>query len=111
TQPVHGRRPGTIGDHPMSYDALPMDQWPAGIPQASVSANKNALRLEAFLRPCLGVANDETGSDVDGDVYLVGSTPVGAFASFSEHDIALARVDDVGTSWHGFTPFAGARQV
>jgi hypothetical protein len=95
----------------MSSNSLPLDQWPAGIPQASVPANQNALRLEAFLRPCLGVANDETGSDVDGDVWLVGDTPAGAFAAFAEHDIALARVDDDGTSWHGFTPFTGARLV
>jgi hypothetical protein len=95
----------------MTTPAAPLRQWPAGIPQASPAANENALRLEAFLRPCLGVANDESGTDTDGDVWIVGDTPVNAFAGFTENDIVLARVTDAGTSWHGWAPFTGARLV
>jgi hypothetical protein len=102
----------------MSEPILPLRQWPAGIPQSSVPANDNALRLEALFRPCLGVANDETGSDVDGDVWLVGDTPAGAFSAFDENDIALCRVDGGGASWYAWAPVdelplivAGVRKV
>src|SRR5690606_9079109 len=91
----------------MSDPISPLRQWPAGIQQASVPANDNALRLEAILRPCLGVANDASGSDADGDVWLVGDTPAGAFASFSENDIALYQF----ASWYAWAPFVGARLV
>lgn len=97
----------------MSEPILPLLQWPAGIQQASVPANDNALRLEALSRPCLGVANDATGSDADGDVWIVGDTPTGAFAGFDEHDIALYHVDQVTAvgGWHAWAPVPGLRIV
>lgn len=97
----------------MSDPILPLLQWPAGIQQASVPANDNALRLEALSRPCLGVANDEAGSDSDGDVWIVGYTPTGAFAAFDEHDIALYHVDQVTAAegWHAWAPVEGLRIV
>lgn len=97
----------------MSEPILPLLQWPAGIQQASVPANDNALRLEALSRPCLGVANDATGSDADGDVWIVGDTPAGAFAGFDEHDIALYHVDQVTAvgGWHAWAPVPGLRIV
>jgi hypothetical protein len=97
----------------MSEPILPLLQWPAGIQQASVPANDNALRLEALSRPCLGVANDATGSDADGDVWIVGNTPAGAFAGFDEHDIALYHVDQVTAvgGWHAWAPVPGLRIV
>lgn len=97
----------------MSEPILPLLQWPAGIQQASVPANDNALRLEALSRPCLGVANDEAGGDSDGDVWIVGDTPAGAFAGFDEHDIALYHVDQVTAvgGWHAWAPVDGLRLV
>lgn len=93
----------------MSESILPLRQWPAGIPQASVPANDNALRLEALSRPCRGIEND-VSTPADGDVYLVGSTPTGDFASFDENDIALARVDDLdNVSWYAWAPVDGVR--
>lgn len=91
----------------MSEPILPLRQWPAGIQQASVPANDNALRLEALSRPTLGVANDETGSDADGDVWIVGDTPAGAFAAFDENDIALYHEE----SWYAWAPVDGLRLV
>lgn len=91
----------------MSEPILPLRQWPAGIQQASVPANDNALRLEALSRPTLGVANDETGSDQDGDVWIVGDTPAGAFAAFDENDIALYHEE----SWYAWAPVDGLRVV
>ena len=91
----------------MSDPIFPLRQWPAGIQQASVPANDNALRLEALSRPCLGVANDASGSDAEGDVWLVGDTPAGAFDSFDENDIALFREG----SWYAWAPVDGLRLV
>lgn len=94
----------------MSLPILPLQQWPARIPQASVPANDNALRLEALSRSCLGVANDESGTDADGDVWLVGSAPSGAFSAFDENDIALARLEpDDSVSWSAWAPVDGVR--
>ena len=96
----------------MSEPILPLRQWPSGIQQASVPANDNALRLEALSRPCLGVANDESAPN-DGDVWIVGNTPTGAFAGFDEHDIALYHVDQVtaAVGWHAWAPVEGLRLV
>lgn len=90
----------------MSEPILPLRQWPAGIQQASVPANDNALRLEALSRPCLGVANDESSPN-NGDVYIVGDTPAGAFSAFDEHDIALFQLG----SWYAWEPVDGLRLV
>lgn len=91
----------------MSEPILPKRQWPAGIQQASVPANDNALRDEAMERPCIGVANDASGSDVNGDLWIVGDTPAGAFASFAENDVALYQFD----SWYAWAPTDGLRLV
>lgn len=91
----------------MSDAILPKRQWPAGIQQASVPANDNALRDEALSRPCLGVANDASGTDADGDVWIVGDTPAGAFANYDENDIAL-RYEGAWTAW---APVDGLRLV
>lgn len=86
----------------MSEPILPLRQWPSGIQQASVPANDNALRLEALSRPCLGVANDESAPN-DGDVWIVGSAPTGAYAAFDENDIALYQFG----SWFAWAPVDG----
>lgn len=93
----------------MSTPIFPARQWPASIPQASVPANDNALRLEAIFRPFLGVANDETGTDADGDAWLVGDTPAGAFSAFEENDIALFRVIDTVPGWYAWAPIDGLK--
>jgi hypothetical protein len=97
----------------MSEPILPLRQWPAGIQQASVPANDNALRVEALSRPVLGVADDAAGGDIDGDVWLVGDTPTGEFSAFDENDIALYHVDPVSSvgGWHAWAPVEGLRVV
>lgn len=89
----------------MSEPILPLRQWPAGIQQASVPANDNALRNEALSMGAIGVANDES-SPSDGDVYIVGSAPAGAYANFDENDIALYR-----GGWHAWAPVNGLRLI
>lgn len=93
----------------MSDPILPLQSWPEGIAQASVPANDNALRLEAMSRPCLGTSNNPS-TPTDGDVWIVGDTPTGVFASFDENDIALARVDEEdNVSWYAWAPVPGLR--
>lgn len=86
----------------MSDPILPLRVWPEGIFQARVPANDNALRVEAMSRPCLGVANDESSPE-NGDAWLVGSAPTGAFALFDENDIALYQ----NLSWYAWAPVDG----
>lgn len=91
----------------MSLPILPKRVWPAGIQQASVPANDNSLRDEAMERPCLGVANDASGSDANGDLWIVGDTPAGAFATFEENDVALYQFE----SWYAWAPTDGLRLI
>ena len=91
----------------MSDPILPLRQWPAGIQQASVPANDNALREEAMKRPCLGFANDASGTDADGDLWIVDSAPTGAFSTFEENDIALRQQ----SSWTAWAPTDGLRLI
>jgi hypothetical protein len=91
----------------MSEDSLPLEQWPAGIQQASVPANENALRVQALLSRALSVENDAPGTEYNGAVYIVGDTPAGAFAAFAEHDIALYEYD----SWYAWSPVLGTSMV
>lgn len=92
----------------MSDPIFPLQEWPEGIAQASVPANENALRNEALRRPCLGVSNNVSTPN-DGDLYIVGSAPTGSFATFTENDLAFARVSVDGTSWHHWAPTDGLR--
>lgn len=89
----------------MSEPILPLAVWQSGTNENSLPANDNALRLEALSRPVLGVSNNPTG--VDGDVYLVGSAPTGAFATFDEDDIAIYR----SGNWCAWAPVNGLRVV
>lgn len=91
----------------MSTEILQLRVWLENTMQNSIPANDNSLRLEALLRPCLGVANDETGTDEQGDVWIVGDIPAGAFASFSENDIAIRKMD----TWYAWAPVEGLRLV
>ena len=91
----------------MSTPILPLDVWKEGTLQNDIPANDNALRVEALSRPCLGVANNAAGGDAEGDVWIVGDTPTGAFASFSENDIAIRKMD----TWYAWAPVEGLRLV
>jgi uncharacterized protein DUF2793 len=87
----------------MSDPILPLAVWASGTNQNSIPANDNALRVESLSRPCLGVANDAAGGDAEGDVWIVGSAPTGAFATFDEDDIAIFD----GTGWKAWAPVEG----
>ncbi len=91
----------------MSIEIVPLRVWQENTLQNHIPANDNALRQEVMVRPCLGVANDEAGGDQDGDVWIVGDTPTGAFASFDENDVAMLRQGN----WYAWKPFEGMRLV
>lgn len=94
----------------MSVPILPLAVWQSGTNENSIPANDNALRLEALLRPCLGVSNNPA-SPLDGDVYLVGAVPTGDFADFDTNDIAIYReVSDSG-SWYAWAPVEGLPMI
>lgn len=91
----------------MSDPILPLAPIAEGTTQIDIEANDNFLRLEALSRPCLGIADDAAGGDTQGDVWIVGDTPTGAFATFDEDDIAI--FDGIG--WHAWVPVEGLRLV
>ena len=53
----------------------------------------------------LGVENAPGGGESDGDCYIVGASPSGDFATFSEHDFAML----IGGAWVAVTPETGWR--
>lgn len=87
----------------MSTPILPFAVWQAGTNQNSIPANDNSLRNQILNGYVIGVANDEAGGDSDGDIYIVGSSPSGVFASFDEHDLAIY----AGGTWYAFAPVEG----
>ena len=87
----------------MSTPIIPFAVWASGTNQNSIPANDNSLRNQILNGLVIGVENDAPGGDADGDIYIVGDTPAGAFASFDEHDLVIY---DSGT-WYAFAPVAG----
>lgn len=86
----------------------------AGLPELAASQAQphipvnSALRLiDALMQlSVLDIAvNAPVGGEVDGDSYLVGDTPAGAFSEFAESDIAVR----IGGGWTAVTPKAGWR--
>lgn len=86
----------------MSDPILPLAVWQSGTNENSLPANDNALRLEALSREVLAIANTPSSTN-DGDVFIVGDTPAGDFASFDEDDLTIYR----GGTWYAWAPVTG----
>lgn len=86
----------------MSDPILPLAVWEEGTLQNDVPANDNALRVEAMHRPVLGIEDSPTSTN-DGDVFIVGASPSGDFATFSPDDLAIYR----GGNWYAWSPADG----
>lgn len=86
----------------MSDPILPLAVWEEGTLQNDVPANDNALRLEAMSREVLGVEDSPTSTS-DGDVFIVGGSPSGAFSTFDPNDLAIYR----GGTWYAWAPVDG----
>ncbi len=87
----------------MSTPILPFAVWASGTNQNSIPANDNSLRNQILNGLVIGVENDAPGGDADGDIYIVGDTPAGAFASFDEHDLVIY----MDGNWYAFAPVDG----
>lgn len=83
----------------MSDLIYPKAVWQEGTLENDVPANDNSLRDEVLAREVLGVENSPTSSN-DGDVFIVGAAPTGAFSAFDEDDITIYR----GGTWYAWAP-------
>src|SRR5690606_9227610 len=86
----------------MSDPILPLAVWEEGTLQNDVPANDNSLRLEALSREGVGTEDSPTSSN-DGDVFIVGGAPSGAFATFDPDDLTIYR----GGNWYAWAPVDG----
>lgn len=87
----------------MSTPILPFAVWASGTNQNSIPANDNSLRNQILNGLVISVEDDAPGGDADGDIYIVGDTPAGAFAGFDEHDLAIY----MSGTWYAFAPVEG----
>lgn len=87
----------------MSTPILPFATWASGTNQNSIPANDNSLRNEILNGNVLGTADDEDSGPSDGDIYIVGSSPTGAFATFDENDLAIYK----SGTWYAYAPVTG----
>lgn len=77
-----------------AYDRTPRLGFPmmqeGGQKNAHVIYNETLLMLEALINPfVLDIANSPASS-TNGNVYIVGSTPTGAFADFASNSLVVA---------------------
>lgn len=93
----------------MSDFILPFDVWPQQIVQASVPANRNALRSEILgSRVISDVVTVQPSIPTDGDVYIIPPGATGAaWSTYDVDDLAIFRE---GT-WYAFAPVPGIRLV
>lgn len=93
----------------MSDFILPFDVWPQQIVQASVPANRNALRSEILgSRVISDSVTAQPSIPTDGDVYIIPAGATGsAWSTYDVDDLALFRE---GT-WYAFAPVPGIRLV
>ena len=87
----------------MSTPILPFAVWEPGNNQNSIPANDNSLRNQILNGLVIGVEDDAPGGESDGDIYIVGDTPAGAFAGFDEFDLTIY----MGGTWYAFAPSEG----
>ena len=87
----------------MSTPILPFAVWQSGTNQNSIPANDNSLRNQILNGLVIGVEDDAPGGDADGDIYIVGDTPAGAFAGFDEFDLVIY----MDGTWYAFAPADG----
>lgn len=86
----------------MSDPILPLAVWEEGTLQNDIPANDNALRVEAMSRNVTAIANSPSVT-TDGTVYIVDSSPTGAFSTFTAGDLTIIR----GGNWTAWAPVTG----
>lgn len=87
----------------MTTPNLSLPELAASQSQPHVPVNSALRRLDAVVQlSVISIANSPPGSPADGDRYIVGSSPTGAWVGH-EDDVAAY----IGTSWVYWTPVAG----
>lgn len=82
---------------------FPLEVWTSQITQASIPANNNSLRIEVLERAAIDTLSTPPGSPADGDLYVLGSAPSGAWSTFTEHNVVIYK----GGTWLEFEAFDG----
>lgn len=82
---------------------FPFEVWTSQITQASIPANENALRNEVLASPALSIANSPAGGATDGTMYVVGPSPSGDFATFTQDNVVIYK----GGNWLEFEAYEG----
>jgi hypothetical protein len=91
-----------MGDTPN----LGLKEMISGQAYKEVTFNEALYILDCLIQAtALNVINEPAGGESNGDCYLVGDTPVGDFAEFTEHDIAML----IAGAWIARTPKEGWR--
>lgn len=86
-----------------------LEYWPEGIAAARIPANNNVRLLQALLlNPAISATTAaQPGSPVEGDVYILPTTPSGAqWSSFFENDVVIY----YNATWTAYTPPEGLRK-
>lgn len=86
-----------------SETIFPLKVWQAGALNNSIPANDNALRVEVLAGRAIGVLDAPPSSPAARAQYVVGSTPGGAWASFTADDVVIY----IEGTWLGWSPFEG----
>lgn len=90
----------------MSDPIFPLPQVAEGTNQIDIEVNDGWLRLEALGRAVLGI-DDSPPTSNNGDVYIVGPSPSGAFSTFDTNDITIY-YDGL---WYAWAPVEGVQAV
>lgn len=88
----------------MSDPILPFDVWPSQITQASIPANRNALRNEILIAEVISnTVSAQPASPVNGDLYILPNSPTGSqWSTFNLNDLVIYR-----DGWYAFAPTQG----
>lgn len=82
---------------------FPFDVWTSQITQASIPANNNSLRSQVLMSPAIAKLSTPPGSPAEDDLYIVDSSPTGAWSTFTPNNAAIYK----GGSWLEFETFTG----
>jgi hypothetical protein len=82
---------------------FPLPVWVQGTTQPSTPVNDSFLRTEVLARGAISITSTPPGSPADGETYILGAAPTGAWSTFAENDVVLWR----SGTWYRFAPFFG----
>lgn len=89
----------------MTTPNLSLPELAASQSQPHVPINSALRRLDGLVQLSVidRALNTPPGSPADGDCYILGAAPTGAWSTFDEHDLVIY----IGTSWVRYAPLDG----